>query len=46
VENVGAFVTLPYLLKDKGRSIGIPIDLSFLLYDIAEAGSIIWTWFL
>ena len=27
-------------------SIGIPIDLSFLLYDIAEVGSIIWTWFL
>ena len=29
-----------------GRIIGIPIDLSFLLYDIAEVGSIIWTWFL
>ena len=27
-------------------SIGIPIDLSFLLYDIAEVGSIIRTWFL
>ena len=27
-------------------SIGIPIDLSFLLYDIAEAGSIVRTWFL
>jgi len=27
-------------------SIEIPIDLSFLLYDIAEVGSIIWTWFL
>jgi len=40
------YLVLPLVFKDKGRAIGIPTDFSFLLYDIAEAGSIIWTWFL
>lgn len=28
MRDVGAFVTLPYVLKDKGSAIGTPIDLS------------------
>jgi len=46
IEDIGSFVTLVYLFNDKGSPIEIPIDLSFPLYDISEAGSAIWTWFL